>query len=144
MRKIFLDINKLNTEFLNNGRKYFNNFSGKVNIENPSDRVIIFNETIKWKNENSLLINSKNIYRWTFLETGIIKLEHLRFGIENPVFLVELIKSGENKWKSQQPHKCDEDFYSAELYFEKGKPVLYWTVKGPTENYSLKTVYATS
>lgn len=142
--EIFFDINSLSTESFNTEGKLTYRFSGKVETHKPSEKEIIFNESVKWENEKSLLINSKNIYRWNFLDSGNIKLEHLRLGKNNPVFLVEFYPAVENIWKSIAPHNCNNDLYFSELNLQKENPVLNWTVKGPTENYSLKTAYLNS
>jgi len=136
-------VKSLSSLCFNSEGRVIHKFNGKVEVEAHPKDSLIFNESIKWENGDNLLINSKNIYRWTFLEFGNIKLEHLRFGTDHPVFLVELAKSGEKKWKSIEPHKCGMDLYSAELYLKNKQLVLIWTVKGPTENYALKTVYST-
>ena len=139
--KIFFNIEKLNTERLDSEGKRILNLSGFVNVEKKHNNEIIFNEQLHWENESSLLINSRNAYRWIFCNSGNIKLEHLGFGKDSPVFLVEPSPSGENKWTGIQPHKCNDDLYSAELKLENTDIILSWNVKGPTENYRLKTKY---
>ncbi len=136
------DIKKLITESYNSEGVLVHRFSGEVKIEKPSEEEIVFYEQVQWKNESSLLINSKNIYRWTFLPSGNIRLEHLRFGKDNPVFLVELSMSEKNIWRSIEPHNCNNDLYSAELNMLNENPVLCWSVTGPTENYLLKIFYS--
>jgi len=138
----FSCITKLNTQCFNAERKMAHSLSGIVSVEINLEDEITFKEKIRWKNESSLLMNSKNVYRWTFLQSENIKLDHLRFGIRNPVFLVELIKSGQNYWKSKESHNCNNDLYSAELIIKKKSIMLLWKVTGPTENYSLETTYS--
>ena len=142
--EIFSRISKLHTESFDAENQLIHNLSGKVEVEIVTGMEIIFKEYLRWENENNLLLNSKNVYRWSFLNTGNIKLDHLRFGKNNPVFLVELFKATENTWKSRGPHDCNSDLYFAELVLQNENPVLSWEVKGPSENYSLKTVYLNS
>ncbi len=137
-----ISIKKLYTESYDSMGIITHRFSGKVKTERPSEKEIIFYEHIRWENEDSLLINARNIYRWTFISPGKIKLEHLRFGENKPLFLVELSKVKKNTWESIEPHNCNNDLYSAELSMNDENTVLSWSVKGPTENYSLKTIYS--
>ena len=139
---IFSVVKELSTKRFDQNGILTHSFSGEVKTESAPPNEIIFNEFVRWNNEDSLLINSKNIYRWTNLTSGNIKLEHLRFGKDNPVMLVELTQVSESQWESIEPHNCNRDLYSAKLKIENGKLVLSWTVKGPTENYSLETIYS--
>jgi len=138
----FSRITKLHTQSFNTDGNLTHSLSGVVRVEINSGKEIIFDEQIRWENESSLLMNSKNVYKWTILPSGNIKLHHLRFGSNNPVFLVELVKSGEDCWESKEPHKCNNDLYNTKLYFEKNSIILQWKVTGPTENYSLETTYS--
>lgn len=95
--EIFSEIKKLNTECLDAKGKQTKSLSGFVKVEKPHNNEIIFNEKLYWENESRLLINSRNTYRWILVNSGNIKLEHLRFGKDDPVFLVELSPSGEDK-----------------------------------------------
>ncbi len=140
--EIFSGIKRLNTKIFDVNRKQAHTLSGTVGVEKSHKSEIVFKERLHWEKGSSLLINSKNVYRWNFSLTGNIKLEHLRFGKSNPVNLVELIPSGENFWQSKIPHICNNDLYSAELTFASENIILCWTVKGPNENYSLKIVYS--
>ena len=124
---IFARIKELSTKRFNSNGILTHSFSGSVQT-----KVIL---------SSSLLTNSRNTYRWMFCNSGNIKLEHLRFGKDNPVFLVELFPSGKNEWSSIQPHNCNDDLYYAELKLENNNIILSWNVKGPTENYRLKTRY---
>lgn len=145
MKKIihkFLQVSKVNTESFDSQNILTHRFAGNVTVETVDNSTIIFNELITRDNGTEIIMNSKNIYRWTFLPSGNIKLEHLRFGTDKPVFLVELSQTEKNIWKSIEPHNCNNDLYYAELDLSSEKPVLYWAVKGPAENYSLKTVYS--
>lgn len=137
----FRHITRLHTESFNIDGGKIHSLSGSVQVEITRGNEIIFNENLRWENENSLLLNSRNVYRWAFPDSGNIRLDHLRFGKDKPVFLVEFSKSGENSWKSIEPHDCNNDLYSAELNFGNNNIILHWTVNGPTENYTLKTVY---
>ena len=138
---IFARIKELSTKRFNSNGILTHSFSGSVQTKVILSNEIHFNEFIHWENESSLLINSRNTYRWMFCNSGNIKLEHLRFGKDNPVFLVELFPSGKNEWSSIQPHNCNDDLYYAELKLENNNIILSWNVKGPTENYRLKTRY---
>lgn len=142
MIKIFSKIKKLNTEYLTPEGKRTQSLSGTVIAELTHDDEIIFYEKLHWEKESSLLINSKNVYRWGFSENNNIQLEHLRFGKCYPVFLVEFSVNYGNTWKSNRPHFCKNDLYSADLTIASKNIILRWTVKGPAKNYLLNTIYS--
>ena len=138
----FSRITKLQTGIYNDENRLTHNLSGTVLIEASHANEIIFNENLRWENRNSLLLNSRNVYRWKFTDSGNIKLDHLRFGKDKPVFLVEFTQTGKDNWTGIEPHDCNKDLYSAKLNIENNNIILHWTVSGPTENYTLKTVYS--
>ena len=140
--QIFSEIKMLNIKGFDVNGKQTHTLSGTVEVEKTYRSEMVFKEKLHWEKGSSLLINSKNVYRWNFPLTGNIKLEHLRFGKNNPVDLVELIPAGENFWQSKIPHICNNDLYSAELTLASENIILCWTVKGPNENYSLKIAYS--
>ncbi|MGA8265982.1 MAG: DUF6314 family protein [Ignavibacteriaceae bacterium] len=142
VKSIFSCIKELSTKSYNSNNILTHSFSGKVETGVTLPNEIIFNEFVCWNNDESLLITSKNIYCWTILTTGNIKLAHLRFGKNNPVFLVKLTQTNESHWESLKPYNCNNDLYSARLKFEKEKLILRWSVKGPTKNYYLETIYS--
>ena len=115
------------------------NGNGAVKVDVNGD-VIIFHESGKRKNSNDKEFGFKNTYRWTF-ESNYVKLEHLRFGENNPVVLFNLEATSETQWTSVCPHKCDLDFYSADLTIEENQIVLKWKVKGPEKDEEINYWY---
>lgn len=138
----FPRITKLYTESFNADGRKIHSLSGSVRVEITTENEIIFNENLRWKNRNSLLLNSRNVYNWTFTDSGNIRLDHLRFGKDKPVFLVEFTQTGKDNWTGIEPHDCNKDLYSAKLNIGNDNITMNWTVSGPTENYTLKTVYS--
>ena len=114
--------------------------SGTVSIDQPEEKVLIFNEQGRWKNENGNEFSFTNIYRWSF-EQSSVKLEHLRFGNAQAVYLFHLKAKQKNFWVSDCPHKCDLDYYSAILNIEENQVVLKWDVVGPEKNEKIKYWY---
>jgi Family of unknown function (DUF6314) len=113
--------------------------TGAVKVE-ANDDVIVFYESGKWRNSKDREFGFKNTYRWTF-ERNHVKLEHLRFGENNPVVLFYLEAISETKWTSVCPHKCDLDLYSADLTIEEEQIILKWKVKGPGKNEEINYWY---
>lgn len=141
---IFSDITKIKTSVFDADGILTHKLSGIVVTAREKKRGIIFEEILQWESGTGPEMNSKNTYRWALTESGTIKLEHLRFGRENPVFLVEFEPTASGKWETIVPHNCNNDLYSARLEIHKDSLLLSWNVKGPAENYSLKTIYSRS
>lgn len=84
-----------------------------------------------------------NIFRWRLeAENHTICLEHLRFGIEKPVFLFQLIPIEEHLFKSLKPHECKEDVYYGSVLYDEHYVHLNWRIIGPRKNEMLTTVYS--
>jgi hypothetical protein len=100
---------------------------------------LIFRESGSWTNQAGKEVAIHNTYRWK-LEDRAIRLEHLRFGPDAPVFLFALEAVGPGKLASSCPHVCAEDRYRAIM--ELGEPLrLCWTVKGPAMDETIEYQY---
>ncbi|MFI5235706.1 MAG: DUF6314 family protein [Gemmatimonadales bacterium] len=80
-------------------------------------------------------------YSWTRRPDGTLSISHVRFGIERPVALVELVEDDAGVWRSLLPHHCAEDRYAAAVEIEKDGVIVTWTVTGPTTGYVLRARY---
>lgn len=114
--------------------------AGSVIVENPEKDILIFFEHGKWKSPDGLTFAFKNTYRWTRTDSTL-QLEHLRLGMNNPVFLVDLHSATANKWESTEPHGCGNDLYSGILVIRENGINLKWTVQGPRKNETLLNIY---
>jgi hypothetical protein len=113
---------------------------GSVKVLQITPEVLIFEESGRWRQNGGQEIRFTNVYRWTYA-TDRIRLEHLRFGRENPVFLFEMAPDAEGIWRDINPHLCRDDCYSAALRTAGGQLFLQWSVNGPTRNESIDYVY---
>lgn len=114
--------------------------SGQVEASQPQDDVLIWQEHGQWKQNGGRDIRFFNTFRWT-KQDGELKLEHLRFGAEQPVFLFQLAPISSTQWRDVEPHLCRTDNYSASLEIEDECLQLSWTVFGPTKDESINYVY---
>jgi len=105
--------------------------SGEVIVESPTSDILIFKESGSWQPPSGQNIRFRNVFRWSLLGPQTVRLEHLRFGAEHPVYLFDLAPSAESAWASVSPHLCSEDCYSAELKLKENGLSLRWTVTGP-------------
>ncbi len=80
------------------------------------------------------------MYRWTRVG-DLPRLEHHRFGADNPVNLFDLALTGEREWRSISPHLCGEDCYSAVLLVGDEEIVLRWSVEGPRKREAIEYHY---
>lgn len=113
---------------------------GSVDVSHPHPSVVIFNESGTWRSQTGVESRFSNVFRWT--RTGdTLRLEHLRFGSENPVFLFDMAPNNEGHWREVNPHECRHDCYHATLRVEGSKLRIAWTIIGPRKNESIEYVY---
>src|SRR5262245_24697285 len=77
--------------------------SGTVVVQLAGDKAITFTESGSWQPEGGRELRFRNVYRWT-LVGDLLRLEHLRFGEDRPVYLFDLEPAGERQWRSVAPH----------------------------------------
>src|SRR5262249_28131253 len=84
-----------------------------------------------------------NVFRWTRISPTAVRLEHLRFGEDQPVLLFELHhQPDEMRWASANPHVCGDDCYAAQLQVEEEGFTLSWTVSGPRKRERINYTYS--
>lgn len=113
---------------------------GLVSVSEPSLGVLIFDESGYWQPQGRRDIRFTNVYRWTLLSTSL-KLEHLRFGVDNPVYLFDLVPTSDGEWRDVSPHICAEDCYSACLRIEGQQLIVTWSINGPRKRETIRYVY---
>lgn len=115
---------------------------GDVLLTKESESVLIFNERGSWLVRQSQEIQFSNTFRWTLDRgAGMISLEHLRLGANNPVFLFHLIPTGNNLLASVDSHLCEEDTYLAQVLWDLQSIRLTWRVIGPQKNEEMEYHY---
>jgi hypothetical protein len=116
---------------------------GEVIVAKEGESVLVFHEKGNWKNEEGHETDFSNIFRWTLDKAaGVISLEHLRRGINRPVFLFHLAPSGNNSLSSVDTHLCAEDAYFGQIFYDKNHLRLNWRVIGPKKNEELDYYYS--
>ncbi|KAA0135996.1 hypothetical protein FYZ48_17865 [Gimesia chilikensis] len=115
---------------------------GTVEVESIDDQTLLFHEAGNWSPPEGKSLRFTNVYRWrAYSEQKQLRLEHLRFGNANPVYLFDLQQTAGDRWDSIEPHVCSEDLYTATLRLENETLHLDWTVKGKTKNERISYVY---
>ena len=115
---------------------------GSVVISKPNKKSITFTESGKWQPEGNQPLSFSNVFRWTLDDVSqSIKLEHLRFGPDNPVYLFDLVLKNDSTWQSAMPHICGNDSYSAVMRLMTDKIELHWAIKGTKKNEELLYSY---
>jgi len=83
-----------------------------------------------------------NVFRWTADTAGqCLRLEHLRFGVDHPVYLFDLVKVSEGVLESSEPHACREDCYAARMEVDEQTIRLKWEINGPTKAETISYTY---
>ncbi len=114
--------------------------TGTVMVSEPEPRVVVFDEAGTWQSPGRAMIRFANVFRWS--NTGAsLRLEHLRFGAENPVFLFEMAPNADGEWHEVSPHLCREDCYTASLVVEGQQVLVAWSILGPQKQESIRYVY---
>lgn len=116
--------------------------NGEVIVTTEGDNKIIFQEKGHISRENSGNINFSNVFRWTLDRlAGFIALEHLRHGLNNPVFLFHLSPTSSATLSSVDSHLCHEDSYFGQITFDQFCLRFNWRVIGPNKNEEIDYYY---
>ncbi len=111
-------------------------------MSQSSDTVLVFYERGAWKAGQGQDISFNNTFRWTLdRSAGMIALEHLRLGPDQPVFLFYLIPTGANVLASVESHLCELDAYFATVPWDRHSIRLNWRVIGPKKNEEMECCY---
>ena len=122
--------------------------SGEVVVKRESPNVLIFTEKGSWQGIEGKEVSFTNIFRWTLDRfagdgnKGIISLEHLRRGVDHPVFLFHLAPSGNNYLSSVDSHLCQGDTYFGKIHFDVHSLRLNWRIIGPKKNEEIDYYYS--
>lgn len=114
---------------------------GSITVTKSSDTTLIFQERGSWqlKEQN---IDFTNTFRWTLdRSSGMVSLEHLRLGPDQPVFLFHLIPTTDNMLISVDSHLYEEDVYLAQVPWDVYSIRLNWRVIGPKKNEQMECCY---
>ncbi len=117
---------------------------GKGNVDSKvvNDDTLIFHEQGKWINREQNNMEFRNTYKWNLHKSqNLISLEHLRFGIQNPVFLFKLRPIDEFTLESIDPHHCKDDAYFGKVRCDSHYIQLNWRVIGPRKNEEIDYLY---
>lgn len=115
---------------------------GLVEVELADTHRTLFRESGRWNNGTTEL-EFTNRYRWTLsANSQSIELEHLRYGSDNPVFLVELVKDSADTWMSANPHICGNDSYSVDINCSGSTISMLWKIRGPEKDEQIRTIYS--
>jgi hypothetical protein len=116
---------------------------GTVDVVKVGLGVLTFTESGTWRPEGWAERRFSNVYRWSLVEPAeAIRLEHLRFGVANPVYLLDLVPNPDGEWQSVSPHLCSEDCYSAQLAVLAAGIRLRWRVTGPKKRDVIEYTYS--
>jgi hypothetical protein len=115
---------------------------GTVKTVWENDHSLLFFEEGRFTNSNNKSMKCSNIYRWAFDENNDkIGLQHLRFGIDKPVFLFDLIFQSETQLISACPHLCSKDLYQAKMSLQENIISLEWLIEKPNSSNTIAYQY---
>ncbi len=114
--------------------------NGSVDVSEPAAGTIVFTEAGTWHPLAMKPLRFTNIFRWSVSGTAI-RLEHLRFGAERPVFLFDMVPGENGHWRELTPHVCSEDLYAASLAVADSRLSVSWSVIGPRRREFISYTY---
>jgi len=115
---------------------------GEVVVTKENENTLIFHEKGTWQGDQNEVVFS-NVFRWTLdKENGTISLEHLRRGVDHPVFLFDLAPTGPQALASVDSHLCEGDTYFGQIFLDQYGVRLNWRVIGPKKNEEIDYFYA--
>jgi hypothetical protein len=116
--------------------------TGQVEVEMTGPLELLFHEKGSFALPSGRTSRFHNTYRWTASDDGqSIRLEHLRFGAESPVYLFTMAPQADGTFHSVEPHLCRDDCYAAKMSFDDEFIRLTWTVSGPAKAEMISYVY---
>ncbi len=115
--------------------------AGSVTIMTDFQNSLRFIEKGTWTSLDGLSSAFNNIYKWSLLGTRLIRLEHLRYGEDRPVFLCNLEEIEQHHWQSQSPHICNKDQYATSVFIDPDKIRMHWKIKGPDKDEDIRYEY---
>lgn len=116
---------------------------GDVYVVRENGHTLLFNEKGKWKTKQGDDVDFSNSFRWTLdRDAGVIALEHLRHGVDRPVFLFHLTPTGKHSLASIDSHLCGGDTYFGQVQFDKYGMRLNWRIIGPKKNEEIDYTYS--
>lgn len=115
---------------------------GEVVQTKESSHILIFTEKGSWQDKEGREMSFSNSFRWTLDPRAcVISLEHLRRGIDHPVFLFHLAPSDKQTLSSVDSHLCEGDTYFGQIRFDEKYFRLNWRVIGPRKNEEIDYYY---
>ncbi len=116
---------------------------GRVTRTMEGPYSLIFEEEGDLKDNNGFSFNFKNTFLWTVNPNrAILTLEHLRYGKEHPIFLFNLIPTGNHFLESIDAHMHGEELYYG--YLENKRPSLKLCCRtlSPNKNEEINYLYS--
>lgn len=123
--------------------------NGKVAVSEPTPATVIFHEAGTWQPsaEHQGEFDFSNVFRWSAVGEHL-RLEHLRFGVDNPVLLFDMACHADGIWRDVSPHECGADLYAATLEVADGEEEVTcirvaWSITGPRKQETIEYRYQT-
>lgn len=115
--------------------------TGSVVVQTGPAGRLLLRETGLWQPQFGAQIRFRSGYSWFIIGPERVGLEHLRWGPDHPVYLLDLVWQGGGLWCSALPHHCREDRYDLKIQIQARKVRLKWTVIGPHKQDYLELRY---
>ena len=116
---------------------------GEVSVCEEKKDIFLVTEKGRWMHRPLQELDFSNILRWSLdRAAGMIALEHLRYGLNRPVFLFHLAPTGPKTLQSIDSHLCLQDCYFGRIEFTERHIRFLWRILGPRKNEILHHTYS--
>ena len=116
--------------------------TGEVATEAVGGSELVIRERGRWSGPKGDGSHFTDSLRWTLdTEAGLLRLEHLRRGPDEPVMLMELVPDGRGLLTPLGPHLCGEDRYDGAMRVLDDGVEVSWKVTGPKKNMEIRRRY---
>jgi hypothetical protein len=103
-------------------------------------KTLVFLESGSWNYPTNL--NFYNALRWRIdFSSSLLSLEHLRFGLDKPVFLFHLKPVSASTFEAVESHVCKNDCYFGRIEMKEHSLNFTWQILGPSKNDTLFCSY---
>lgn len=109
---------------------------GLTTVRSESAAEVILFDCGRWSRPTHLRFSGG--YRWNFANAvDGFKIDHIRHGADNPVFLAALVPVNPFLYKNLESYHCEADSYDVEVRFMEEEVVMQWSIRGPRKNQNL-------
>lgn len=116
--------------------------TAEVTVEITGGWEMVLRERGRWTGPRGAGAHFTDALRWTLdTDMAVLRLEHVRHGVDEPVPLLELVHDGAASLTPVAPYQCAEDRYEGAVQVVAGGVEVAWKVTGPRKRQEILRHY---